>query len=110
MGTLRVRATAARTDRQVKELLLEESNVQPVSAPVTVCGDRVASCVFVTRLRRIQRAAPTSPCAEKQAASVPASEVHGQFHDLVELLRTGGEVPSTSYVFMVRARGLQHKT
>lgn len=23
----------------VKEILIEESNVQPVSAPVTVCGD-----------------------------------------------------------------------
>ena len=32
-----------------------------------------------------------------------SSAVHGQFHDLVELLRTGGEVPSTSYIFMVRA-------
>ena len=24
---------------KVKELLIEESNVQPVSAPVTICGD-----------------------------------------------------------------------
>lgn len=24
---------------KVKEILLEESNVQPVAAPVTVCGD-----------------------------------------------------------------------
>ena len=24
---------------QVKEILMEESNVQPVSAPVTICGD-----------------------------------------------------------------------
>jgi serine/threonine-protein phosphatase 6 catalytic subunit len=24
---------------KVKEILIEESNVQPVSAPVTVCGD-----------------------------------------------------------------------
>eukprot|EP00164_Ancoracysta_twista_P002976 GFYU01003965.1.p1 GENE.GFYU01003965.1~~GFYU01003965.1.p1 ORF type:complete len:306 (+),score=66.12 GFYU01003965.1:168-1085(+) len=49
----------------VKDLLLEESNVQPVKAPVTVCGD-----------------------------------IHGQFHDMLELLRTGGEVPSTNYIFM----------
>ncbi|MDR3547077.1 MAG: hypothetical protein P4M11_02165 [Candidatus Pacebacteria bacterium] len=29
-------------------------------------------------------------------------DLHGQFHDLLELFRTGGELPSTSYVFMVR--------
>ena len=45
---------------------MEESNVQPVSSPVTVCGD-----------------------------------IHGQFHDLLELFRTGGDVPETSYIFMV---------
>jgi serine/threonine-protein phosphatase PP1-1/serine/threonine-protein phosphatase 6 catalytic subunit len=50
---------------KVKELLIEESNIQPVSAPVTVCGD-----------------------------------IHGQFYDLLELFRVGGEVPNTSYVFM----------
>ena len=49
----------------VCDLLIEESNVQPVSTPVTVCGD-----------------------------------IHGQFYDLEELFRTGGQVPSTSYIFM----------
>eukprot|EP00698_Gefionella_okellyi_P020216 TRINITY_DN6320_c0_g1_i1.p1 TRINITY_DN6320_c0_g1~~TRINITY_DN6320_c0_g1_i1.p1 ORF type:complete len:319 (-),score=52.73 TRINITY_DN6320_c0_g1_i1:71-982(-) len=49
----------------VKELLIEESNVQPVASPVTVCGD-----------------------------------IHGQFHDLLELFRTGGEVPQANYIFM----------
>jgi serine/threonine-protein phosphatase 6 catalytic subunit len=47
-------------------MLLEESNVQPVASPVTVCGD-----------------------------------IHGQFYDLIELFRTGGEVPETNYIFMV---------
>jgi len=51
--------------RQVKELLLEESNVQPVQSPVTICGD-----------------------------------IHGQFYDLLELFRTGGEIPDTNYIFM----------
>ncbi|KAI8901602.1 Metallo-dependent phosphatase-like protein [Globomyces pollinis-pini] len=54
------------TDSQVKNLLVEESNIQPVSAPVTVCGD-----------------------------------IHGQFYDLLELFRVGGEIPNTSYIFMV---------
>jgi hypothetical protein len=50
----------------VKELLMEESNIQPVHTPVTVCGD-----------------------------------VHGQFYDLLELFRVGGDLPDTNYVFMV---------
>eukprot|EP01117_Protostelium_nocturnum_P017398 TRINITY_DN7085_c0_g1_i1.p1 TRINITY_DN7085_c0_g1~~TRINITY_DN7085_c0_g1_i1.p1 ORF type:complete len:313 (+),score=49.32 TRINITY_DN7085_c0_g1_i1:181-1119(+) len=49
----------------VKQNLLEESNVQPVSSPVTVCGD-----------------------------------IHGQFFDLLELFRTGGELNETNYIFM----------
>ena len=50
----------------VKELLIEEANVQPVFSPVTVCGD-----------------------------------IHGQFFDLLELFRTGGEIPYSKYIFMV---------
>ena len=46
---------------------MEESNVQPVNSPVTVCGD-----------------------------------IHGQFHDLMKLFDTGGDVPSTNYIFMAR--------
>ena len=45
---------------------MEESNIQPVHSPVTVCGD-----------------------------------IHGQFYDLLELFRVGGEIPTTSYIFMV---------
>lgn len=44
---------------------VEESNIQPISTPVTVCGD-----------------------------------IHGQFYDLIELFRVGGELPGTSYIFM----------
>ena len=51
--------------QKAKEILLEESNVQPVALPVNVCGD-----------------------------------IHGQFFDLLELFRTGGELPNNSYVFV----------
>jgi len=51
--------------RIVKSILVEDSNVARVPAPVTVCGD-----------------------------------VHGQFHDVLELFKTGGEIPHTSYIFM----------
>jgi serine/threonine-protein phosphatase 2A catalytic subunit len=44
---------------------MEESNVQPVRSPVTVCGD-----------------------------------IHGQFHDLMELFKIGGNSPDTNYLFM----------
>ncbi|KAF8622937.1 hypothetical protein AX15_006614 [Amanita polypyramis BW_CC] len=50
---------------RVRAILIEESNIQPVSTPVTICGD-----------------------------------IHGQFWDLLELLRKGGMVPETSYIFM----------
>lgn len=51
--------------QMAKDILQFEHNVQPVSAPVTVCGD-----------------------------------VHGQFHDLMELFRVGGPCPDTNYLFM----------
>ena len=50
---------------KARDVLTTESNVQPVNAPVTVCGD-----------------------------------VHGQFHDLIELFRIGGKAPDTNYLFM----------
>ena len=50
---------------KVKEILIEESNVQPVNSPVTLCGD-----------------------------------IHGQFFDLLQLFKIGGEIPDTNYIFM----------
>eukprot|EP01091_Cochliopodium_minus_P017247 TRINITY_DN66_c0_g1_i1.p1 TRINITY_DN66_c0_g1~~TRINITY_DN66_c0_g1_i1.p1 ORF type:complete len:306 (+),score=83.51 TRINITY_DN66_c0_g1_i1:95-1012(+) len=51
--------------RKAREILLEESNVQRVDSPVTICGD-----------------------------------IHGQFYDLKELFRVGGDCPLTNYLFM----------
>jgi len=50
---------------KAREILINESNVQPVRSPVTVCGD-----------------------------------IHGQFHDLMELFKIGGKVPDTNYLFL----------
>lgn len=50
---------------KAREVLMEESNVQPVQCPVTICGD-----------------------------------IHGQFQDLLELFRIGGNCPDTNYLFM----------
>jgi len=47
------------------EILSEESNIQPVEAPVSICGD-----------------------------------IHGQFYDVLELFRVGGQLPDNSYIFI----------
>ena len=50
---------------KLKEILCEESNVQPVEAPVIVCGD-----------------------------------IHGQFFDLLNIFKVGGEIPEKKYLFL----------
>ncbi|PYI16664.1 Metallo-dependent phosphatase [Aspergillus violaceofuscus CBS 115571] len=48
-----------------KAVAQDEANVQPVTCPVTVCGD-----------------------------------IHGRYHDLIELFRISGPCPDTNYLFM----------
>lgn len=50
---------------KAREILIDESNVQRVDAPVTICGD-----------------------------------IHGQFYDLIELFKVGGDCPYTNYLFL----------
>jgi calcineurin-like phosphoesterase family protein len=45
---------------QVKEILLEESNVQPVSTPVTVCGDVHGQLYDLLELFRIGGELPST--------------------------------------------------
>lgn len=62
--TIKESEVKALTNR-AREILIEESNVQRISSPVTICGD-----------------------------------IHGQFFDLKELFKVGGDVPETNYLFM----------
>ncbi|XP_017133577.1 serine/threonine-protein phosphatase 4 catalytic subunit-like [Drosophila elegans] len=50
---------------KAREILAEESNVQRLDTPVTVCGD-----------------------------------IHGQFYDLMELVKVAGRVPEKNFLFM----------
>ena len=50
---------------RLRPVLLDESNIKNVAAPVTIVGD-----------------------------------LHGQFYDLLELFRVGGDVPNVNYLFL----------
>ena len=69
---------------KAREILIEEANVQIVDSPVTVCPSPASS-----RWPRLI-----------ESNSKICGDIHGQFWDMMELFKVGGQCPDTNYLFM----------
>lgn len=72
---------------------MEESNIQPVQSPVTVCGDIHGNL--------------NSEVPLVLSLLTYLYSLVGQFYDLLELFNVGGDVKDTNYIFMVRVVSFQ---
>lgn len=66
-----------------KEILVDESNVQRVDAPVTICGDIHGQCV----------------AASSSSRGAGGNPWRRRFYDLLELFNVGGECPGEPLVW-----------
>ncbi len=64
-----------------------------------VCLKNAEITAVCTAVREVALSQPA--LLELNAPVKIVGDIHGQFWDLIELLRKGGHVPETSYIFMV---------
>ena len=79
---------------KTKEVLMRESNVVHVSAPVTVVGD-IHGCAAFRSFTYF---------------TLIIYQLSRQFYDLVEIFRIGGYAPHTNYLFLGACAPFVHLT